>query len=109
MKRLDDFYELDEIEEYLNFFEIEYEQSLIDVKRFHILKEYGDLVKKGLNSFKYDENQLFDYLKFSLLKVYANYKNGHNPSAAEVWNMFKDGKGTGCLSCHPQIGNSCDC
>ena len=107
--KLQEFYELTDAEDYFEFFEIEYDAALVNVKRFHILKEYGTLNKTGFQELSSDEKRLLDFLKFSLLKVYGDYKNGHAPSAADVWNMFKDGKLSGCLSCTPTPGNSCGC
>jgi nitrogenase-stabilizing/protective protein len=109
LKSLDEFYELTDAEDYFDFFELEYDQSLVNVKRFHILKEYGTLIKTGFENMRDQEERLLDFLKFSLLKVYGDYQNGHAPSAADVWDMFKDGKLSGCLSCTPQPGNSCGC
>lgn len=106
---LDEFYELTDAEDYFDFFNLEYDQSLVDVKRFHILKEYGTLIKTGFTNLSYDEAKLMDFLKYSLLKVYGQFQNGYAPSAAEVWDMFKDGKLGGCMSCTPQAGNSCGC
>lgn len=108
-KSVDKFYDLTDAEDYFNFFEIEYDQKLVNVKRFHILKEYGAMIRKGSDNLKGDENRLLDFLKFSLLKVYKDYEGGHAPSAADVWSMFKDGKLSGCLSCTPEPGNSCGC
>lgn len=108
-KSLDQFYELTDAEDYFEFFELEYDQSLINVKRFHILREYGTLIKTGFSNMKDDQEKLLDFLKFSLLRVYGDFKNGYAPSAADVWNMFKDGKLGGCMSCTPSAGNSCGC
>jgi nitrogenase-stabilizing/protective protein len=108
-KSLDEFYELTDAEDYFEFFELEYDKSLVNVKRFHILKEYGTLIKTGIANIANDDQRLLDFLKYSLLKVYGQFANGYAPSAADVWNMFKDGKLSGCLSCTPQPGNSCGC
>lgn len=108
-KSLDQFYELTDAEDYFNFFNLEYDQRLVNVKRFHILKEYGTLIKTGFDNLKGQEEKLLDFLKFSLLKVYGDFKNGYAPSAADVWDMFKNGKLSGCMSCTPQAGNSCGC
>ena len=43
-KSLVSFYELTDAEDYFNFFELEYDKKLVNVKRFHILKEYGSLI-----------------------------------------------------------------
>jgi nitrogenase-stabilizing/protective protein len=108
-KSLDEFYELTDAEDYFEFFELDYDPKLVNVKRFHILKEYGVLIKTGMFNLKDDEERLLDFLKYSLLKVYGEFANGYAPSAADVWDMFKDGKLSGCMSCTPQPGNSCGC
>lgn len=109
MKNLEDFYHLRDAEDYFEFFEISYDKSLVNVKRFHMMREYGTMIKKGISGFGENENRLLDFLKFSLLKVYADYKNGHAPSAAEVFEMFKDGQPKGCLACVSVKGGNCDC
>ena len=110
---IDSFYELKDAEDFFEFFGIDYDTQLVNVKRFHIMKEYGSLIKTGMQNLTEDETQLLDFLKFSLLRVYGDYKNGHAPSAADVWEMFKDGKLSGCLSCTPSPtqtqGSSCAC
>lgn len=105
---LNDFYKLSDAEDYFEFFKLEYDERLVSVKRFHILREYGNLIKTGLEKLKDQEDRLLDFLKFALLQVYGKFKNGYAPSAAEVWNMFKDGKATGCLACS-SAGNNCAC
>lgn len=106
--KLEDFYKLKYAEDYFKFFGIEYDEKLIHVKRFHILREYGTLIKTGLENLKEQEERLLDFLKFSLLRVYGDFKNGYAPSAADVWNMFENGKLKGCMGCTP-TGGSCDC
>jgi len=109
MKTLEDFYHLRNAEDYFEFFEMDYDKRLVNVKRFHIMKEYGTLIKKGMAGFADNEPMLLDFLKFSLLRVYADYLSGHAPSAAEVWEMFKDGEPKGCLACVTSKGGNCDC
>lgn len=108
-KSLDEFYELTDAEDYFDFFDLEYDASLVNVKRFHILKEYGTLIETGMQNLANEEVKLLDFLKYSLLRVYGEFANGYAPSAAEVWDMFKDGKLSGCMSCTPEPGNSCGC
>lgn len=108
-KKVEEFYELTDAEDYFDFFDIDFDSSLINVKRFHILKEYGTLIKKGLSTIT-DELLLLNFLKFSLLRVYGDYKNGHAPSAADVWNMYETGKLNGCSSCSTyNTGGNCAC
>ena len=113
MQTVNDFYKLRDTEDFFNFFGLEFDQKLINVKRFHMMKEYGTLIKKGLDSIA-DENKLLEFLKFSLLRVYGDYKTGHSPSAADVWNMYETGKLDGCSSCGTSNtgttqGGSCGC
>ncbi|AXX93740.1 MULTISPECIES: nitrogenase-stabilizing/protective protein NifW [Arcobacter] len=111
MGTVEEFYKLRDTEDFFNFFGIEFDQKLINVKRFHMMKEYGSLIKKGLDSIS-EENKLLEFLKFSLLRVYGDYKTGHSPSAAEVWNMYETGKLEGCSSCgssSSSTGGSCGC
>ena len=112
MGTVEEFYKLRDTEDFFNFFGIEFDQKLINVKRFHMMKEYGSLIKKGLESIS-EEDKLLDFLKFSLLRVYGDYKNGHSPTAAEVWNMYETGKLGGCSSCGTSstssTGGSCGC
>ncbi|MEJ2372422.1 MAG: nitrogenase-stabilizing/protective protein NifW, partial [Sulfurimonas sp.] len=49
-KSLDEFYELTDAEDYFDFFDLEYDAKLVNVKRFHILKEYGTLIKTGMQN-----------------------------------------------------------
>jgi nitrogenase-stabilizing/protective protein len=111
MKSLDDFYNCRDAEDYFKFFDIEFDQSLVNVKRFHMMKEYGNLIKRGMANIEGDDKTL-EFLKFSLLRVYGDYVNGHAPSAADVWNMYETGKLEGCSSCGPSTGSSggsCGC
>ena len=111
MGTVEEFYKLRDTEDFFNFFDIEFDQKLINIKRFHMMKEYGSLIKKGLDSIS-EENKLLEFLKFSLLRVYGDYKTGHSPSAAEVWNMYETGKLEGCSSCgssSSSTGGSCGC
>ena len=113
MQSVNDFYKLRDTEDFFNFFGLDFDQKLVNIKRFHMMKEYGTLIKKGIDSIA-DENKLLEFLKFSLLRVYGDYKTGHSPSAADVWNMYETGKLDGCSSCGTSNtgtteGGSCGC
>lgn len=109
MRTLEEYYKLKDAEDFFEFFGVEYDKHIVEVKRFHIMKEYGSLVKKGFANFNGDEKYLMDFFKFALMKVYMDYKHGHAPSAAEVWGMLEDGKAKGCLACAMSQGGNCDC
>jgi nitrogenase-stabilizing/protective protein len=106
---LSEFLNLSDAEDYFEFFNIQYDQPLVNVKRFHIMRKYGELIRTGMENLRSDETKLMDFLKFSLLRVYGEFESGYTPSAAEVWKMFEGGKLSGCLSCTPMPGNSCGC
>lgn len=109
MQTLERFYKLRNAEDYFDFFGVAYDKRLVEVKRFHMMKEYGTLVKKGFEHFNGDEKYLMDFFKFALIKVYGDYQNGHAPSAAEVWGMIEGGKVKGCLACATSQGGNCAC
>lgn len=108
-KTLNKFYKLTDAEEYFEFFELEYDEKLVRVKRFHILKEYGSLIKTGIQNLSKQEERLLDFLKYSLLKIYRQFQSGYEPSAVDVWDMFKDGKLSGCMACNSKKENDCGC
>lgn len=110
MKTLDDFYQLKNAEDYFDFFGVAYDKHIVSVKRFHMMKEYGTLIKKAFENFNGDEKYLMDFLKFALMRVYMDYKHGHAPSAAEVWGMIENGQAKGCLACAMSSeGGNCAC
>lgn len=98
MNRLEEFESLSDTEEYFDFFDIEYDERLVYVKRFHILKKYGEMIERALTqNFESDEKRL-DYYKFALITVYKNFENGYSPSAADVWSMFDNPSACGSCS-----------
>jgi nitrogenase-stabilizing/protective protein len=51
MKSLDDFYNsCRDAEDFFKFFDIKFDQALVNVKRFHMMKEYGNLIKRGMTN-----------------------------------------------------------
>lgn len=97
MSRLTEFEAITDAEEYFEFFDIEYNERLVYVKRFHIMKKFGEMIARAEGHDFGSEEKLLDYYKFSLLSVYKNFENGYNPSAADIWNMFD--KPSACGSC----------
>jgi nitrogenase-stabilizing/protective protein len=98
MSRLAEFKSLTDTEEYFEFFDLEYDERLVYVKRFHILKKYGEMIEKAEgNDFGSDE-KLLDYYKFALITVYKNFENGYAPSAADVWSMYDNPSACGSCS-----------
>jgi len=101
MKTLNEFYKLTDIEDYFDFFGLEYDEHLIDVKRFHILRKFGELVAKAKTLESLSEEQLLNSYRFALIKIYKDFESGYNPSAAEVWGLFENP--TPCFTCSTQM------
>ncbi|MBU0721330.1 nitrogenase-stabilizing/protective protein NifW [bacterium] len=98
MSRLSEFETLTDTEEFLDFFELEYDERLVYVKRFHIMKKYGEMIEKAkTETFETDE-KLLDFYKFALITVYKNFENGYSPSAADVWAMYDNPSACGSCS-----------
>jgi len=98
MDRLKEFETLTDTEEYFDFFDLEYDERLVYVKRFHILKKYGEMIEKAQTQEFEDDNKKIDYYKFALITVYKNFENGYSPSAADVWSMFDNPSACGSCS-----------
>jgi nitrogenase-stabilizing/protective protein len=88
MSRLEEFNEITDAEEYFEFFDIEYNEQLVSVKRFHILRKFGEMIEKTKEMNIEGEEKLLDFYKFALITVYKNFENGYNPSAADIWRMY---------------------
>lgn len=97
MNKLDEFKSLTDTEDYFDFFDLEYDERLVYVKRFHIMKKYGEMIEKAVGHDLGSEEKLLDYYKFALITVYKNFENGYAPSAAEVWDTFD--KPSACSTC----------
>jgi len=92
-----EFEAITDAEEYFDFFDLDYDERLVYVKRFHIMKKYGEMVEKAAGNDFGSDQKLLDYYKFALITVYKNFENGYSPSAAEVWDTFD--KPSACSTC----------
>ena len=102
--KLADFYKITDADDYFDFFGIEYDQRLIDAKRFHLMKKFGELIEKAKELGDVEEEKMLGMYRFALLKVYKDFENGYNPSAAEVWGSLD--KPSACFTCATQVGCS---
>jgi nitrogenase-stabilizing/protective protein len=97
MTSLEEFQALTDTEDYFDFFNLDYDDRLVFIKRFHIMKKYGELIQKAEGHDFGNDEKLLDYYKFALISVYKNFENGYSPSAAEIWNTFD--KPSACSTC----------
>jgi nitrogenase-stabilizing/protective protein len=98
MNTLEEFKTLTDTEEYFDFFDIAYDERLVYVKRFHILKKYGEMIEKADNQESMSDEKKLDFYKFALITVYKNFENGYSPSAADVWSMYDNPSACGSCS-----------
>jgi nitrogenase-stabilizing/protective protein len=97
METLAEFQKITDTEDFFEFFELPYDERLVNSKRFHIMKKFGELVEKASGHDMGSETKLLEYYRFALLTVYKNFENGYSPSAADVWAMFD--KPSACGTC----------
>ncbi|HCZ19710.1 Nitrogenase-stabilizing/protective protein nifW [Wolinella succinogenes] len=100
MQTLQAFERLGQCEEYFEFFGIPYDEKVMRAKRLHILKYFGDTIRK-LEWVDASESQKLLLYRNALLAIYQTFL--HNaPSAQEVWGESK------CAACH-SIGECSTC
>ncbi len=97
MGTLAEFQKITDTEDYFEFFDLQYDERLVNSKRFHIMKKFGELIEKASGHDMGSETKLLEYYRFALLTVYKNFENGYSPSAADVWAMFD--KPSACGTC----------
>lgn len=98
MGTLDEFKKITDTEDFFDFFDLEFDERLVNSKRFHIMKKFGELVDKAVGHDMGSDKKLLEYYRFSLLTVYKNFENGYSPSAADVWAMFDNPSACGSCS-----------
>jgi len=97
MGTLDEFQKITDTEEFFEFFDLAYDERLVNSKRFHIMKKFGEMANKAKEHEMGSDEKLLAYYKFALISVYKNFENGYSPSAADVWEMFD--KPSACGTC----------
>ncbi len=50
MGTLTEFQKISDTEDFFEFFDLQYDERLINAKRFHIMKKFGELVEKSKRS-----------------------------------------------------------
>jgi nitrogenase-stabilizing/protective protein len=104
MGTLAEFQKITDTEDFFDFFDLEYDERLVNAKRFHIMKKFGELVDKSKGHDMGSDDKLLEFYKFALITVYKNFENGYSPSAADVWEMFD--KPSACGTC--STSSSCN-
>ncbi len=76
-------------EEFLDYFDIPYEESVVNVNRLHILKRFYQYMRqeKGLGAL--NEEALFDQYRAFLLRAYDDFVHS-NAAQEKVFKVFQD-------------------
>ena len=76
-------------EEFLDYFGISYEQSVVNVYRLHILKRFYQYLRQEKNLATLDEITMFKQYRTLLMRAYEDFV--HSTAAKEkVFKVFQD-------------------
>jgi len=81
--------QLSAAEEFLDFFGVPYEQSVVNVSRLHILKRFYQYMRKesGLNDL--DDVEMYKRLRSLLTSAYADFVRS-SAAQEKVFKVFQD-------------------
>jgi len=81
----DDLETLESAEDFLNYFQLEYESSIVHVNRLHILQRFHDYLSKGKEALPEDEEAKREVYKQLLARAYQDFVD----SDAQTEKVFK--------------------
>lgn len=81
----DDMEELESAEDFLQYFELEYDQTTVHVNRLHILQRFHDYLDKGEERLPEDEDSKRQVYKTLLARAYNDFVD----SDAQTEKVFK--------------------
>jgi nitrogenase-stabilizing/protective protein len=79
-------------EEFLDFFAVPYEQSVVNVSRLHILKRFYQYLRKESGLTGLPETELFARYRNLLTRAYQDFVES-TPAAQKVFKVFQDADG----------------
>ena len=85
-----EFTKLIDTEDYLNFFDISYDPSFINVNRLHILKQFSILIKQVDEAFPgISESEKLEKYKLAFQEAYELFKTS-SPLETKLFKVFQD-------------------
>ncbi|WP_066380228.1 MULTISPECIES: nitrogenase-stabilizing/protective protein NifW [unclassified Anabaena] len=88
-KTIEEFKKLADAEEFLKFFELEYDPKIVHVNRLHILKKFSQLISEiDSNPDLSTEERLNQYC-LALQKAYQTFLES-TPQEQKLFKVFKD-------------------
>ncbi len=82
---LDELEDLESAEEFLDYFDISYERSVVHVNRLHILQRFSDYLKKG------GGDKTREFYHASLQRAYDDFVHS-NAQTEKVFKVFRMGE-----------------
>ena len=83
---------LSSAEDFLRYFGVPFEQSVVNVSRLHILKRFFQYLRQETNLPQSDELQMFTVYRGLLVKAYADFVTS-TPAQEKVFKVFQDTNG----------------
>ena len=88
-KTLKAFQNLSDAEDYLKFFNIEYDKEFVNINRLHILKQFSLLIKAVDEAFPdVDEAEKLEKYSMALEEAYQVFKN-KSPLETKLFKVFQ--------------------
>ncbi|MBK6974284.1 MAG: nitrogenase stabilizing/protective protein NifW [Sterolibacteriaceae bacterium] len=84
--------QLSAAEEFLEFFAIPFEQSVVNVSRLHILKRFYQYLRQERGLGELDEAQMFACYRGLLVRAYEDFV-ASTPAQEKVFKVFQDADG----------------
>ena len=85
---------LSSAEEFLNFFQVEYEQAVVHVNRLHILKRFNQYMRTTPGTADMDDDKLRRTCRELLTRAYGDFVRS-TPAQEKVFKVFQDQDGQG--------------
>ncbi|MBZ0104330.1 MAG: nitrogenase stabilizing/protective protein NifW [Sulfuricella denitrificans] len=84
-------------EEFLDFFQLEYDQTVVNVSRLHILQRFHQYMRQTRGLAEMDETQQHDKCRELLGQAYQDFVNS-SAVKEKVFKVFRDAEGIKTVS-----------
>jgi nitrogenase-stabilizing/protective protein len=84
----DDMEDLESAEDFLQYFQLEYDQTIVHVNRLHILQRFHDYLDKGAQQIPEDEDSKRQVYKQLLARAYQDFVES-DAQTEKVFKVFK--------------------
>ncbi len=92
MSFVEDLEDLESAEDFLQYFELEYDASVVHVNRLHILQRYHDYLQQGKDTMPEDETAKKAVYSQLLMQAYQDFVES-DAQTEKVFKVFNSGIG----------------